>query len=136
MNFHESYLQGEIKPPTERSTGIVFAVVAIIVAASWRNAYIVPWVALGIAALFATLSIVSPELLKPLSMIWFRFGLILHRIINPVVMFALFAIVIVPAGYIMRIRHDPLRRRRAVGSTYWIERSASGQETHSMTNQF
>jgi hypothetical protein len=137
MNFHESYRQDGIKPPTERSTGIVFAVVAVIVAASWRSSHIVLWVALGVAVLFATLSMVSPKLLKPLNMIWFRFGLLLHRIINPVVMFAMFAVVIVPAGYIMRIWHDPLKRRRAIaGSTYWIERGASGQRTGSMTNQF
>ena len=33
MNFHESYLAGEIKPPSERSTGLLFGAVAVIVAA-------------------------------------------------------------------------------------------------------
>jgi predicted CDP-diglyceride synthetase/phosphatidate cytidylyltransferase len=137
MNFHESYRQGEIKPPTERSTGMVFAIVAVVIAAIRRDSHVVLWVGISIAALLATVSMISPQILKPLNILWFRFGLLLHRIINPIVMFAMFALVIVPAGYIMRIWHDPLRRQRAAAnSTYWIERKASGQETGSMTNQF
>jgi hypothetical protein len=136
-NFHEIYRQSEIKPPTERSTGIVFALVAVIVAVNWRNSQVVSSVAIGTAALLATLSIVSPKFLKPLNVIWFRFGLLLHRIINPLVMLAMFVVVIVPAGYIMRIWHDPLRRQRGIGnSTYWIERNAGRQNSASMKNQF
>jgi len=136
-NFHESYSQGDVKPPSERSTGLVFTVVALVVAALWRNSPLVPWVALGVAVVLAALSLLAPKVLKPLNLIWFQIGLLLHRVVNPVVMFAMFAIVFVPAGLIMRIWHDPLRSRRAgPGSTYWVERTASAQNAGSMTNQF
>ena len=46
-NFHESYAGSEIKPPSERSTGLLFAAVAVIVAVLWRNSPTVPWLALG-----------------------------------------------------------------------------------------
>jgi hypothetical protein len=36
-NFHESYAGGEIKSPSERSTGLVFGAVAVIVAVLWRD---------------------------------------------------------------------------------------------------
>jgi len=112
-------------------------VVALIVAAWWRNSPIVPWVALGVAAALGALSFAAPKVLKPLNLVWFRIGLLLHRVVNPLVMFAMFAVVFVPAGLIMRIWHDPLRSRRAgAGSTYWIERSSSVQKLGSMTNQF
>lgn len=136
-DFHETYSHGEIKPPSERSTGVVFSVVALIVAAWWRNSPVVPWVALGVAGVLAALSLAAPRALKPLNLIWFQIGLLLHRVVNPVVMFAMFAIVFLPAGLIMRIWHDPLGlRRRTPGSTHWIERAPAAQNSASMANQF
>jgi hypothetical protein len=137
-SFHESFSQAEVKPPSERSTGLVFAVVALLVAAYWRRSELVPWVALGIAAVLAAVSLAAPKLLRPLNIVWFRFGLLLHRVVNPVVMFAMFALVFVPGGLIMRLWHDPLRSRRArlPGETYWIDRAASAESAGSMRNQF
>jgi hypothetical protein len=136
-NFHESYAKGEIKPPSERSTGLTFAVVAVIVAVLWRNSSTVPWVALSMAAILAAVSLIAPSLLKPVNILWFRLGLLLHRIVNPIVMFAVFALVFVPGGAIMRLWRDPLRSKRTTGeSTYWIERESSTDIEGSMTNQF
>ena len=127
-NFHESYAGSEIKPPSERSTGLVFAAVAVIVAVLWRQQ---PHGAVGGARHgrdgLTAVSLFAPVLLKPLNILWFQFGLLLHRVVNPFVMFAMFAVVFVPAGMIMRVWRDPLRSRRTTGvSTYWIERSKSG----------
>ena len=136
-DFHESYAGSEIKPPSERSTGLLFAAVAVLVAIFWRNGPTVMWVALGVAAMLAAVSMIAPVLLKPINILWFQLGLLLHRVVNPIVMFAVFAAVFVPAGAIMRIRRDPLRSRRSKGaSTYWIERRGSRDTEGSMTNQF
>src|SRR6478752_618221 len=122
-NFHESYIGNEIKPPSERSTGLLFAAVGVIVAVLWRNSPTVPWVALVIGLVLAAVSLIAPVLLKPINILWFQFGLLLHRVVNPIVMFAVFAAVFVPAGAIMRFWRDPLRSRRTKGaSTYWIDR--------------
>jgi hypothetical protein len=135
-NFHASYAESEVKPPTDRSTGLVFALLGAVVALWWRNEPVVPWVALGVAVALAAVSLIAPKLLRPLTLVWFQIGLLVHRMVNPVVMFAIFAAVFVPAGMIMRIWLDPLRSRRTTqpGSTYWIERSANAQSA--MTNQF
>jgi hypothetical protein len=136
-NFHESFAGSEIKPPSERSTGLLFSAVAVIVAVLWRNSLTVPWVALSMAAMLAAVSLIAPVLLKPVNILWFQFGLLLHRVVNPIIMFAIFAAVFVPAGAIMRLWRDPLRSRRTAGvSTYWIERRESGETEGSMTNQF
>jgi hypothetical protein len=136
-NFHETFGSGKVDPPSERSTGIVFTIVALIVAAWWRHSPLAPWVALMVAGVLATLSFLAPWVLKPMNLIWFRIGLLLHTVANPIVMFLMFAFVFVPAGLIMRIWHDPLRSRRAEpGSTYWIERTANMQNAGSMKNQF
>ena len=136
-NFHENYAVGDLRAPSERATGLVFAAAAAIVALLWRNSATVPWVALGIAVGLAAISLIAPTLLKPLNVLWFRFGLLLHRIVNPVVMFAIFALVFVPGGMLMRIWRDPLRSRRIpAASSYWIDRTEAGGTTGSMTNQF
>jgi hypothetical protein len=137
-NFHESYAASETGAPSDRSTGLVFAVVAAIVAVlRYYNNDTVPWLTLGIAVGLAAISLIAPKLLKPLNILWFRFGLLLHRIVNPIVMFAVFALVFVPAGIIMRIWRDPLRSRRMrAASSYWIDRKEANGPTGSMTNQF
>jgi hypothetical protein len=136
-NFHESFAGSEIKPPSERSTGLLFTAVALIVAVLWRNSLTVVWVALGMAAILAAVSLIAPVLLKPINILWFQFGLLLHRVVNPIVMFAMFAAVFVPAGAVMRLWRDPLRSKRTTGaSTYWIERRERGDTEGSMTNQF
>jgi hypothetical protein len=89
-----------------------------------------------VAAALAAVSLAAPKLLKPLNFVWFQFGRLLHRVVNPVVMLAMFVAVFLPAGLIMRLRHDPLRSRRArgPGGTYWIDRAAGTPSA--MTNQF
>ncbi len=136
-DFHESYSHSEVKPPSERSTGLMFTLVAVLVAGWWHSAPVVPWVALGVAVPLGGISLLAPKVLKPLSLLWFQIGLLLHRVANPVVMFAMFAIVFVPAGLIMRIWYDPLRSRRLEpGSSYWVDRTTSAQSAGSMTHQF
>ena len=79
----------------------------------------------------------APGLLKPVSLIWFRLGLVLHRIVNPTVMLLMFTLFFVPAGYLMRLWYDPLRSVRASGSpTHWIARKLGAERTGSMTDQF
>jgi hypothetical protein len=137
-SFHENYLvRDETRAPSERSTGLVFAAVAVIVAVLWRNSPPVPGLALGIAAVLGVICLTAPILLKPLNILWFNFGLLLHRLMSPVLMFMIFALVFVPAGMIMRNWRDPLRSRRtpAAGS-YWIDRTLGGGTGESMTNQF
>ena len=135
-SFHESYAAGEVKPPSDRSVGLVFTGVALVVALLWRNNLTVVLAALVCAGVLAALSFAAPALLRPLNLVWFKFGLLLHRIVNPVVMFALFAVVFVPAGALMRLWHDPLRRRRTKVASYWIDRTAREGPPGSMTNQF
>jgi hypothetical protein len=134
-NFHESYASGEVKLPSERSTGLVFAGVALIAAILNRRSPVAPWVALAVSLLLAAISLGAPSLLRPLNIFWFRLGLLLHRVVNPVVMLLLFAVVFVLGGLLMRLWHDPLQARRRPG-TYWIEREPEDASKASMVNQY
>jgi hypothetical protein len=136
-NFHEGYVEGEIKPASERSTGLVFAGVGAIIAARWYDNPKVLWIALPITLGLVIVSFLQPVLLRPLTIFWFHFGRLIHRIINPIMMLIMFVLVFIPAGMIMRIWRDPLRSRRMPkASSYWIERGQSAGGAESMTNQF
>jgi hypothetical protein len=126
----------EIPLPSDRSVGVVFAGVAIAVAWFWRaNPVVIQW-ALGSAAILAALAFLAPRVLHPLNIVWFRFGLLLHKVMNPVVMLALFAVAIVPAGLIMQRLRDPLRLKRPQDASYWIKIDQQQQPPTSMNNQF
>jgi hypothetical protein len=134
-NFHENLEREALPLPSDRSTGLVFTVVALIVAYLWRNNETVLYSALAIAAGFSAVSLLIPRILRPLNILWMRFALVLSKIVNPIVMLVLFAIAIVPAGLLMQIGYDPLRRKRSDDNgSYWIERESSLES--SMRNQF
>lgn len=134
MNFHESYQTVEVKPPRERNTGLTLAAAAMLLAVVWRDRSLVPWLAACLGATLAIVSLAAPSMLRPLNVVWFRFGLLLHRIVNPIVMLALFTMVILPAGLLMRIWYDPLRRKRLSVTSYWVD--VRDEIPSSMKNQF
>lgn len=137
QNFHESYAPGEVKPPSPRSTGFVFAGVAILFAVAWRHHPVVAAIAIGAAIVLLGVSLLAPRILQPLNIVWFQIGMLMHRVVNPIVMFLMFAIAMVPAGLLMRLGDDSLRRKRDPNaSTYWLEPDPAEAKLSSMKNQF
>ncbi|MDD9878835.1 MAG: SxtJ family membrane protein [Magnetovibrio sp.] len=138
--FHENFQQGdEVRAGSERSFGLVFAVVFAIIGL-WPliNALPVRIWALAIAAGFALAAFVAPKLLGPLNLIWFKFGMLLHKVVNPLVMGLLFFLTVTPIALIMRVLgKDPLRRSfDNTAASYWIEREPGDPAPESMRNQF
>lgn len=130
-----------IKAPTERSFGVTFAVVFALIAA-WQlfrhGVGVGAAASAGLALGFLAAAFAAPALLRPLNILWMRFGLLLHRIVNPVIMGLLFFGVFTPFGLVMRLfGADLLRLRKPAGDgTYWISRARDNVEPSSMTNQF
>lgn len=137
QHTHEPVEAGVSQPPSERSTGLVFAGVAAALAVWLHENPVALALCLAASVLFLALALLRPALLGPLNRLWFRFSLLLHRIVSPVVMLAIFALVFVPAGLLMRALRDPLRRRRApAGASYWVARDRQADALSSMKNQF
>lgn len=136
-DFHESFAQDAVEPPSERSTGIVFACVSMIAAyiAYPSLPFAGGFVALGL--ILALVSWVRPSLLSGLTRVWFKFGLLLHKIVNPIVMLLMFVVAIVPAGLLMQLVRDPLRKKPPKDTTtYWVSTAESERAEKSMRNQF
>jgi hypothetical protein len=87
---------------------------------------------------FAAAALARPSLLAPLNRAWTRLGLLLFHVVNPVVMFLLYALAIVPVGAVMRLmRKDPLRLRfEPEAASYWLTREPPGPAPETMKDQF
>lgn len=133
---HDPLVSATVAPPSERATGLVFTAVALIIAVLFRNSTPVLIAALVLAAGFAAASLAAPKLLRPLNRAWFRLSLLMHKIVSPIIMLAIFGLMFVPMGFLMRLWRDPLmRRRRPDLPSYWIKRPPN-DSSHSMRNQF
>ena len=137
---HESFeRREEIQGSSNRSFGIVFAVVFAVIGllplVSGRG--VRPW-ALVVGAAFLLIALVLPSILAPLNRLWLRFGLLLHRIVSPLVLGIMFFVVITPMGLLMRaLGKDLLRLKFDKGSSsYWIERTPPGPPPESLKDQF
>lgn len=124
---------------SDRGFGLVMAAVFAIVGA-WPALFAgAPrlW-SFAVAALFLGAALAAPRVLAPLNRVWTRFGVLLHRIMNPVVMAVVFYGTVVPIGLVMRaLGKDPLRLRRDPAATsYWIARTPPGPAPETMKNQF
>ena len=131
----------DVKAPTERSFGITFAVVFALLAAFtyWhRGATMMFYTTIAVSLVFAVVTLVAARLLRPLNLLWLKFGLLLHKVVNPVIMGLLFFAVFTPMGVVMRaFGIDLLRlKRKPASETYWISRRDEAIQDSSMKNQF
>jgi hypothetical protein len=124
---------------SNRSFGIVFAVVfALLGLWPLMAGETVRWWALGPSVIFLGLALVRPAVLQPLNRLWTKFGLVLHRLVNPVIMAVLFFLTIVPLGLVMRVLGKDLLLLSPdpQAKSYWIERRPPGPDPETMPNQF
>jgi hypothetical protein len=140
LELHEDLRrEQEIVGSSDRAFGLTFAGFFAIVAGLswWRGGEWWPWL-LAAAGLFAALALLLPRALGPANKAWLKLGLLLFRVVNPVVMFVLYATTIVPMGLAMRLAgRDPLRLRfDPSAESYWIPREPPGPPPESMSNQF
>ena len=125
----------DVKISSNRSFGIVFFVVFLLIALYpvINNEEIRAW-SLIVSLIFLVLGLLNSKILNPLNQIWFKFGVLLGRIISPLIMAIIFFFVVTPIGLIMRILgKDILNLRYNTKKTYWIEKTGPKSK---MKNQF
>lgn len=128
-----------VEGSSDRSFGLVFTVVFSLIALwpLFGGGPVRLW-ALALAAAFLLAALAWPKVLAPLNRLWFRFGLLLHRIVSPIAMGIIFFGAIMPMGLAMRaLGKRPLRLDLDPSAkSYWIPREPPGPETKSMSDPF
>src|SRR5271165_1925540 len=138
--LHENLVRSEeIAGPSNRrfgltigaSCGIIGSIRALLGHGHWGW-----W--LGAGLVIALFAIFWPAVLTPFNRLWLKLGLVLHKIVNPVVMTVLFVSTIVPVGLLMRLggKHTLRLRPRPDAASYWIVRALPGPAPETMKNQF
>ena len=125
----------DIKISSNRSFGIVFFVVFLLIALYplIHNEEIRIW-SLIISSIFLILGLINSRILNPLNKLWFKFGILLGKIVSPIIMGIIFFLVVTPIGFIMRIlSKDLLNLRFNKNKSYWIEKTGPKSK---MKNQF
>ena len=125
----------EIKISSNRSFGIVFFIVFLLIALYplLKGNDLRIW-SLLISFIFLALGLINSKILTPLNRLWFKFGLLLGKFISPLIMGIIFFIVVTPIGIIMRLlKKDLLNLKYNKKETYWIDKSGPKSK---MKNQF
>ena len=125
--------------PSEKKFGWFFTVVLCIGAAYayWRgeNGWGIACVAT--AVVFASLTLVLPLALRPLNRLWFGLGLLLGKIISPVVLGLIFFVLLTPVSTVTRLfGRDVMLIKKRDTLSYWIDRDPPGPAPDSFKNQF
>ena len=128
--------KGPFKISSNRSFGFLFFVVFFVISL-WplkSQGDLRLW-AFILSLVFLVLGVLNSKFLTPLNKLWFKFGILLGSIVSPIVMGAVFFIVVTPTGIIMRfLGKDLLRNNKSkLVSTYWINRN---KQKNTMKKQF
>ena len=124
-----------IKLPTNKNFGIVFSVIFLIISLFplINDGSLRIW-SLIVSLVFLFLGLINSKILTPLNKIWFKFGLLLGRIVSPVIIGVIFFLVVTPTALIMRlIGKDLLNLKFNNRKSYWIEKTGPRSK---MKNQF
>ena len=128
----------EIKISSNRSFGIVFFIVFLLIALYplTYSEEIRVWSA-TISLIFLVLGLFNSKILTPLNKLWFKFGIFLGKIISPIIMALIFFVVVTPLALLAKIvKKDFLeldKKKNKKRLSYWIEKE---KYNNTMKDQF
>ncbi len=149
MSTHEDFSRSEtIEGSSDRGFGLTVGGILLAIAcvriglAWWSTGLIDPgwvdWSLGGVGLVLFVLGLLAPGSLSLLNRGWTALGLILFKIVNPVVLGVIFAVTIIPIGLLLRaFGKDPLRLKLDPSAeSYWIPRDPPGPAPETMSQQF
>ena len=136
---HEDFKREiETRGPSDRSFGWLFSAVFILFGL-WPllhgNAARV-W-CLAVGGVISLVALFRPSLLHQPNLIWARAGILLGRLVNPVITGIMFYLVFTPFAMFLRLRNKDLLNLRfdSDAKSYWVPHRESEYESR-MTDQF
>tara|TARA_B100000401_G_C52193636_1_gene433598 strand:- start:138 stop:530 length:393 start_codon:yes stop_codon:yes gene_type:complete len=126
----------EIKISSNKSFGFVFFVIFIVIAL-WpllNDGNIRIWSVI-LSLVFLILGFLNSKILTPLNKLWIRLGILLGKIVSPIVMGIIYFGVVTPIGIIMRLFGKDILNLKVDKNknTYWLIKDKIKSK---MKNQF
>jgi hypothetical protein len=86
-----------------------------------------------VSLVFLTITILKPSLFIFLNKLWIQFGILLGKILSPIVMGFIFFCLVTPIGIILKILKKDVMGLKKGTTSYWINRK---EKVQSMKKQF
>jgi hypothetical protein len=86
-----------------------------------------------LSLIFLIITIIKPNLFLSLNKLWIQFGILLGKIMSPIVMGLVFFFVVTPIGILVRVLKKDVMGLKRGASSYWINRV---DKLQSMKKQF
>ena len=128
----------EIILPSNRKFGVVFSIFFILVAIYffYKNRFFLTTFFVFSSFVFCILTLFFTSYLSPLNFAWYKFGILLGKIVNPLVMGILFYLMISPVAILSRLfGRDELKIKESKKNSYWIDKKVEKNLT-SFKNQY
>ena len=124
----------DIKRKNNITFGILFFILFLIIALYplISNGPIRIW-SITVSLTLLIMTIIKPNLFTFLNKLWIKFGILLGKIISPIIMGLVFFFVVTPVGILVKIFKKDVMGLKRGKSSYWINRK---DKLQSMKRQF
>jgi large-conductance mechanosensitive channel len=87
---------------------------------------------------FLTVALIRPSFLSTPHTLWLKLGLLLSKVVNPIVMALIFFTIVTPLAFLMKFLGKDLLSLKfnKDAKTYWLERTEAVITAESLKQQF
>jgi len=123
-----------IKPKDNITFGILFFISFLIIGLyPLKSGGVIRIWSIILSLIFLIITITKPNLFTYLNRLWIKFGMLLGKIISPIVMALVFFFVVTPIGILVRVLKKDVMGLKRGAPSYWINRE---DKIQSMKKQF
>ena len=118
-------MEQQIKVSSNKSFGIVFFIVFLIIALypMIKDGDLRLW-SLIVSLIFLILGLINSNILTPLNRLWFKFGIFLGKIVSPIILGTIFFLIVTPTGLLLRLfGKDVINLKYNKNNSYWIKKT-------------
>ncbi len=102
----------------------------------WRGRPMAAGVVGAAGAALVALGLVRPRVLSPVFRAWMKLAMVLSKVTTPVLLAAVYFLVITPIGILRRLTGNNALRARARGNSFWVTRENRGRQRADLERQF
>jgi len=129
----------QLQLPTDKKFGYFFSLIFIALSSYFflKNSNLLSYIFISLAIIFLIFAIFKSEVLHPLNILWMRFGLLIGKIVSPLVLGFIFFGIFTPISIFMRIiGRDELRLKVIRRNSFWKKRGDNETRLKTFFDQF
>ena len=131
----------DIELPSNRKFGFfftaIFAIAGFYIYHNSEYSDVFAYAFFLVAVFLIAVTFIDADLLLPFNKLWMRFGLLLGKVVNPIVMGIIFFALFTPISIFIRLfGRDELRLKIKNKASHWKEREDGKLQNNTFKNQF